>query len=95
MKLKDISSQLANRINQPKVIEVYLRQVYAKGFVNGTKQSPWINVEEKLPDTDNGQSLCEVLAQTYDGRFAVFANVQIEDLAERGEVVRWMPIPEV
>ena len=50
MKLKDIVSQLANRINQPDVIEVYLRQVYAKGFVNGTKKSPWISVNEKLPE---------------------------------------------
>ena len=58
------------------------------------KKSPWISVEEQLPDTDNGQSLYEVLAQTCDGRFSVFANVQIEDLAKRGEVVRWMPIPE-
>ena len=49
MKLKDIVSQLANRINQPHVIEVYLRQIYAKGFVEGTKQSPWISVEEQLP----------------------------------------------
>lgn len=50
MKLKDIINQLANRINQPHVIEVYLRQVYAKGFVNGTKKSPWINVKERLPE---------------------------------------------
>lgn len=50
MKLKDIASQLANRINQPATIEVYLRQVYAKGFVDGTKQSPWISVKERLPD---------------------------------------------
>lgn len=50
MKLKDIINQLANRINQPHVIEVYLRQVYAKGFVNGTKKSPWISVKERLPE---------------------------------------------
>ena len=49
MKLKDIVSQLANRINQPHVIEVYLRQVYAKGFVEGTKQSPWISVKDRVP----------------------------------------------
>lgn len=50
MKLKDIASQLANRINQPAAIEVFLRQVYAKGFVDGTKQSPWIIVKERKPD---------------------------------------------
>lgn len=50
MKLKDIASQLANRINQPAAIEVFLRQVYAKGFIDGTKQSPWIIVKERKPD---------------------------------------------
>ena len=54
MKLKDIVSQLANRINQPHVIEVYLRQIYAKGLVEGTKQSPWISVEEQLPEENTG-----------------------------------------
>ena len=53
MKLKDIASQLANRINQPAVIEVYLRQVYAKGFVEGIKQSPWISVKDRLPEEGN------------------------------------------
>lgn len=50
MKLKDIARQLANRINQPAAIEVFLRQVYAKGFIDGTKQSPWIIVKERKPD---------------------------------------------
>lgn len=50
MILKDIVSLLANRINQPCVIEYYLRKVYAKGYEAGTKQSPWIRVEERLPD---------------------------------------------
>ncbi len=37
------------------------------GFKEGTqwqaKQSPWISVEERLPNTDNGQSLYEVLVK--------------------------------
>lgn len=49
MKLKDIVSQLANRINQPHVIECYLRKVYAKGYENGRKESPWISVEIAIP----------------------------------------------
>lgn len=53
MKLKDIIRQLANRINQPHVIEVYLRQVYAKGFVEGIKQSHWISVKDSLPEEGN------------------------------------------
>lgn len=60
MKLKDIASQLANRINQPHVIEVFLRQAYAKGFVDGTKQSPWISVNERLPENnENIIIMCE------------------------------------
>jgi hypothetical protein len=47
MKLKDIVSQLANRINQPHVIECYLRKVYAKGYENGRKESPWHEVSEE------------------------------------------------
>ena len=34
MKLKDIVSQLANRINQPHVIECYLRKVTKMGEKN-------------------------------------------------------------
>lgn len=50
MILKDIVSLLANRINQPRVIEGYLRKVYTKGYEAGTKQSPWISVEKRLPN---------------------------------------------
>lgn len=53
MILKDIISLLANRINQPHVIECYLRKVYAKGYEAGTKQSPWISVKDRLPQTDD------------------------------------------
>lgn len=56
MILKDIVSLLANRINQPHVIECYLRKVYAKGYETGaewqSKQSPWISVKERLPEKD-------------------------------------------
>lgn len=50
MILKDIISLLANRINQPHVIECYLRKVYTKGYEAGTKQSPWISVKNRLPE---------------------------------------------
>lgn len=56
MKLKDIVSQLANRINQPHVIEVYLRQVYAKGFADGSKESSWISIDDRenpIPNDEN------------------------------------------
>lgn len=58
------------------------------------KQSPWISVEERTPEHDNGQSLCEVLVKTCDGRCCVVANIDVEDMAERGEVTHWCAIPE-
>lgn len=48
MILKDIVSLLANRINQPRVIEGYLRKVYAKCYEAGTKQSPWISIDDSF-----------------------------------------------
>lgn len=60
MILQDIVSLLANRINQPHVIECYLRKVYAKGYETGTKQSPWISVKERLPEeNENIIIMCE------------------------------------
>lgn len=57
MILKDIISLLANRINQPHVIECYLRKVYTKGYEAGTKQSPWISIDEQFPE-DKQLVLC-------------------------------------
>lgn len=93
MILKDIVSLLANRINQPRVIECYLRKVYAKGYEVGTKQSPWISVKEKLPETDDGQSLYEVIVATSDRRFLVVINTEVEHLVGLLGVTHWMPIP--
>lgn len=92
MILKDIVSLLANRINQPCVIEYYLRKVYAKGYEAGTKQSPWISVEERLPEYE-GKVL---VLYEYEGE------MQIQELFYIGEkrmvfgsseVLAWMPIP--
>lgn len=93
MILKDIVSLLANRINQPRVIEGYLRKVYAKGYEDGTKQSPWISVEERLPETNEGQSLYEVIVVTSDRRFLVVINTEVEHLVGLLGVTHWMPIP--
>lgn len=95
MILKDIISLLANRINQPHVIECYLRKVYAKGYEAGTKQSPWISVEERLPETNDGQSLYEVIVVTSDRRFLVVINTEVEHLVGLLGVTHWMPIPEL
>ena len=98
MKLKDIASQLANRINQPAVIEVYLRQVYAKGFVDGTKQSPWISVKERLPYDQN----IVLVRSEYGGKATAYYHgyssgfiIYGEDAYKVfGEVTNWMPIPD-
>ncbi len=101
MKLKDIINQLANRINQPHVIEVYLRQVYAKGFVDGTKKSPWISVKERLPEEGD-----PVLIRLKDGvvRLACYdieedSNIYFwndnysYETIRAWDVTHWMPIP--
>nr|CAJ1852929.1 hypothetical protein AUSP0033_00051 [uncultured phage] len=101
MKLKDIINQLANRINQPYVIEVYLRQVYAKGFVDGTKKSPWISVKERLPEEGD-----PVLIRLKDGvvRLACYdieedSNIYFwndnysYETIRAWDVTHWMPIP--
>ena len=95
MILKDIISLLANRINQPHVIECYIRKVYEKGYEAGTKQSPWISVEERLPETNDGQSLYEVIVVTSDRRFLVVINTEVEHLVGLLGVTHWMPIPEL
>lgn len=57
-------------------------------------QSPWIRVEESLPETSNGQSLCAVLIKTRGGGHSITANICVEFEAERGYATHWMYIPE-
>ena len=54
MNFKSLVAQLANRINQPHVIEIYMRKVFASGVEWQKKQSPWISVKERLPEVDTG-----------------------------------------
>lgn len=70
MILKDIVSLLANRINQPRVIEGYLRKVYIKGYEAGTKQSPWISVEKRLPNKGQRVLVGFLYYYKYDDREA-------------------------
>lgn len=92
MILKDIVSLLANRINQPRVIEGYLRKVYAKGYEAGTKQSPWINVEERLPNYKE-----EVLVlYEYEGRIQIQQSFYLGEKDWKfgsNKILAWMPIP--
>lgn len=80
MILKDIVSLLANRINQPRVIEGYLRKVYTKGYEAGTKQSPWISVKERLPEEGN-----PVLIRLKDG----VIRIACYDIEEDSNIYFW------
>lgn len=103
MILKDIVSLLANRINQPRVIEGYLRKVYTKGYEAGTKQSPWISVKERLPEP-NKLVLCRMVSNgaivsgyivVSPGRspyVATDGGFEFEDWNDY-ECDMWMPIP--
>lgn len=103
MILKDIVSLLANRINQPRVIEGYLRKVYTKGYEAGTKQSPWISVKERLPEP-NKLVLCRMVSTgaivsgyivVSSGRspyVATDGGFEFEDWNDY-ECDMWMPIP--
>lgn len=94
MILKNIISLLANRINQLHVIEYYLRKVYEKGFAEGIKQSPWISVEDRLPEIDTivltkgayGYLICFLSTL---GEWKTGANFNEERLG----ISHWMPIP--
>lgn len=69
--------------------------MFRKGAQWQAMQSPWISVKERLPEHDNGQSLCEVLVKTCDGRCSVIANICVEDMMEAGGATHWMEIPEL
>ena len=70
---------------------------FKEGFIAGAewhaKQSPWISVEERLPETNDGQSLYEVIVVTSDRRFLVVINTEVEHLVGLLGVTHWMPIP--
>lgn len=70
---------------------------FAKHFIAGAewhaKQSPWISVEERLPETNDGQSLYEVIVVTSDRRFLVVINTEVEHLVGLLGVTHWMYIP--
>lgn len=69
-------------------------EMFRKGAEWQAKQSQWIRTEDKLPDTDNGQSLCEVLAKTNNGRYSVIVNVCVEEMAKVVSVTHWCEIPQ-
>lgn len=67
--------------------------MFCKGAEWHAKQSPWISVKERLPETDDGQSLYEVIVATSNKRFLVVINTEVEHLVGLLGVTHWMPIP--
>ena len=85
-----IVSQLANRINQPHVIECYLRKVYAKGYENGRKESPWHEVSE---EPKKGEHIC---VQVGSGNLTSwFATSNIRKDFEDYNVIRWAYVSDL
>lgn len=68
--------------------------MFFKGAEWHAKQSPWISVEDRLPETDGGQSLYEVIVVTADRRFLVVINTEVEHLIGLLGVTHWMSIPK-
>lgn len=97
MNFKSLVAQLANRINQPHVIETYMRKVFASGVEWQKKQSPWISVKDKLPDNQN----IVLVRDEYDGLCTAylhgpksgFITYGEEAYRKFGEITHWMPIP--
>ena len=87
MNFKSLVAQLANRINQPHVIEIYMRKVFASGVEWQKKQSPWIRVEERLPDEEQRVLVGFLYYYKYDDREAE-SRVEKDDI----KVICWMPI---
>lgn len=54
MNIKDITILLANSINQPHVIETYLRKVYSVGYKIGYEEcnknlNKWVSIDDEKP----------------------------------------------
>lgn len=92
MNFKSMVAQLANRINQPHVIEIYMRKVFASGAKWHAKQSPWISVEERLPNYKE-----EVLVlYEYEGRIQIQQSFYLGEKDWKfgsNKILAWMPIP--
>lgn len=103
MNFKSLVAQLANRINQPHVIEIYMRKVFASGVEWQKKQSPWISVKERLPEVDTGVFFtveCKDLHKGYfvgvyygNGHWESEHRIFLPD-SSLGYITHWMPIPK-
>ena len=103
MNFKSLVAQLANRINQPYVVETYMRTVFASGVEWQKKQSPWINVKERLPEVETSVFFTvewKDLHKGYfvgvyygSGRWESEHRIFLPD-SSMGCITHWMPIPK-
>lgn len=98
MNFKSLIAQLANRINQPHVIETYMRKVFASGVEWQKKQSPWISVEDRLPDNqdivlvrDEYDRFCTAYLHGKNSGFITYGEDAYNFF---GEITHWIPIPK-
>lgn len=103
MNFKSLVTQLANRINQPHVIEIYMRKVFASDVEWQKKQSPWISVKERLPEVNTGVFFTVEWKDSHKGYFVglYYGNGQWESDhriflpdSPLGHITYWMPIPK-
>ena len=104
MNFKSLVAQLANRINQPHVIETYMRKVFASGVEWQKKQSPWISVKERLPEENKGAFFIVEWKDHHKGYFVgIYEGNDCWESDHRiflpnspiGKVTHWMPMPEL
>ena len=100
MKFDDLVSQLANRINQPHVIETYLRKVWDAAKKDSEENDNWVSVKDKLPKFD-GEYLCTVheiedcKAEYYRVRIVNFSfGMFVLSFDNKKEVTHWRTLPK-
>ena len=98
MNFKSLVAQLANRINQPHVIETYMRKVFASGVEWQKKQSPWISVKEKAGcDSSNDCIVMNTDGEVFrayfshENKWLKYSCGRYDEVIE--DVTHWMPIP--
>ena len=100
MKWKAMVAQLANRINQPHVIDLYMRQVFEAGKQHAYNHPAWRMCKDGLPDRGGWYNvvqidiygLCEVMPAQYNHSWQRWENEYFEEIKE--EVLAWLPLPK-
>ena len=75
------------------ILEDYAEQIYNAGY---RKQSEWISVKDRLPETDDKVLCCEASGEMYVGMYLKTRRVAgwITPYSGDRPITHWMPIPE-